>query len=113
MWVGCLLFYNMKYIALVALVLSMLCTNNSTAQTRVGNVFKAEQRESAPKDTIVTKYVFEDAKGHQYKIICNKSSGACYVWRKSSKTGKMYKSYMKKNIRDAVCKELNIQTNEK
>ena len=60
------------------------------------------------KDTLVTKFEWVDSKGNKYPIIVNKGSGACYVWRKSAKTGKMYKSYLGAEVSQAVCKELGI-----
>ena len=92
----------------------MLClsVNNSSAQQRVGNVFKAAQH-TATKDTVVTKFMFEDRQGKQYKIICSKATGACYIWKRSAKSGKMYKQYMKKEITDTICAELNIKRKHK
>ena len=99
---------------ILSIIMMLACANNSSiyAQevTRVGNTFKSSSTRSTSKaDTLVTKYAFQDSKGVEYPIIVNKGSGACYVWKKSSKTGKFYKQYMKPEITQVVCKELNIE----
>ena len=97
---------------IIGIIIMLACVNNSSiyaqSVTRVGNTFKSTSTRSTHKaDTLVTKFTFQDSKGVEYPIIVNKGSGACYVW-KSSKTGKFYKQYMKPEISQAVCKELNI-----
>ena len=92
----------------------LACVNNSNiyaqSVTRVGNTFKSSSTRTTHKaDTLVTKFAFQDSKGIEYSIIVNKGSGACYVWKKSGKTGKYYRQYMKPEISQAVCKELNIE----
>jgi hypothetical protein len=101
----------MKYIVLILMLLSM---NNSNAQSVVFNngIFKAAKTKAA-KDTLVTTYKWEDSKGQQYPIIINKSNGKCYTWRKSSKTGKLYKSYLPKELSKQVASKLNITYKEK
>ena len=97
------------------MVLMMFCSmNNSNAQNVVFNngIFKAAKTKAA-KDTLVTTYKWEDSKGQQYPIIINKSNGKCYTWRKSSKTGKLYKSYLPKELSKQVASKLNITYKEK
>lgn len=97
---------------IISIIMMLACVNNSYAQsvTRVGNTFKSSSVRTTHKaDTLVTKYTFQDSKGVEYPIIVNKGSGACYIWKKSSKTGKFYKQYMKPEISQAVSKELNIK----
>ena len=83
---------------------------NAQSVVRNGNTFKSVSSNSSrtSRDTIETKFEWEDSKGNKYPIIVNKGSGACYVWRKSAKTGKMYKSYLGTEVSQAVCKELGI-----
>ena len=96
----------------------MLClgVNNSNiyAQNVVknGNTFKSV-KSTTKGDTLVTKFFFEDSKGNKYPIIVMKKSGRCYVWKKSGKTGKLYKQYMKPEVSKAVCKEVGITYKEK
>lgn len=91
-----------------------LCVNNSSAQNVVksGNAFKSV-KSTTKGDTLVTKFFFEDSKGGKYPIILVKKSGRCYIWKKSGKTGRLYKRYMKPEISKAVCKEMNITYKEK
>lgn len=92
----------------------LLSMNNSNAQNVVFNngVFKTTKTK-AVKDTLVTSFKYEDAKGKQYPIIINKANGRCYTWRKSSKTGKVYKSYLPKEVSKQVANKLHINYKEK
>lgn len=92
----------------------LLSMNNSNAQNVVfsNGVFKTTKTK-AVKDTLVTSFKYEDSKGRQYPIIINKGNGRCYTWRKSSKTGKMYKSYLPKEVSKQVANKLNITYREK
>ena len=100
-----------KFILAVVMLLAFGIQNtNAQSVVRNGNTFKSVSSSSSrtPRDTIATKFMWEDSKGNKYPIIVNKGSGACYVWRKSAKTGKMYKSYLGAKVSQAVCKELGI-----
>lgn len=99
---------------LVIIFMLLLGMNNSNAQSVVFNngIFKAAKPKAA-KDTLVTTFKWEDAKGKQYPIIINKANGKCYTWRKSSKTGKLYKSYLSKELSKQVASKLNITYKEK
>lgn len=99
----------MKKLFIAAIMLFSLGVNNSTSQTivRNGNVFQSHGRTSHKADTLVTTYKFESG-GTQYPIIINKSSGRCFIW-KTSRNGKLYKMYMKPEVSQAVCRELNIE----
>ena len=108
----------MKQIILCITMLLALGMNNSTAYaqsfTRNGKTFKqTSTKGTAKKDTLLTSYTFEDSKGISYPIVINRSSGRCYIWKKSSKTGKLYKMYMKEEISRQVAKELNINYKQK
>ena len=99
---------------IISIIMMLACVNNSSiyaqSVTRVGNTFKSSSTRTTHKaDTLVTKYTFQDSKGVEYPIIVNKGSGSCFVWKKSNKTGKFYKQYMKPEITQAICKELNIK----
>lgn len=100
-----------KLIFAVVMLLAFGVQNiNAQSVVRNGNTFKSVSSNSSrtSRDTIATKFEWEDSKGNKYPIIVNKDSGACYVWRKSAKTGKMYKSYLGAEVSKAVCKELGI-----
>ena len=102
----------MKKIIIAVVMLLAFGVQNTNAQNvvRNGNTFKSASSSSSrtSRDTIATKFEWVDSKGNKYPIIVNKGSGACYVWRKSAKTGKMYKSYLGAEVSQAVCKELGI-----
>lgn len=98
----------MKTLFILALLLTSV---GSSAQSvvRKGNTFKLVTKSSKSKaDTLITTFRFEDSKGTSYPIIINKSTGRCYIWRRSSKTGKSYKSYMDSMVSQVICKELGI-----
>lgn len=102
----------MKKIILAVVMLLAFGVQNTNAQSVVknGNTFKSASSGSsrAAKDTLATKFEWEASNGNKYPIIVNKGSGACYIWRKSAKTGKIYKSYLGAEVSQAVCKELGI-----
>ena len=102
----------MKKLIFAVVMLLAFGVQNTNAQSvvRNGNTFKSVSSNPSrtSRDTIATKFEWEDSKGNKYPIIVNKGSGACYVWRKSAKTGKMYKSYLGAEVSQAVCKELGI-----
>ena len=89
----------------------MLClgVNNSISQTieRKGKVFVSKGRSTHKADTLVTSFKFE-AGGVQYPIIINKSTGSCYIWKKS-RNNKMYRQYMKPEVSMQIAKELGIE----
>lgn len=102
---------------ILSIIMMFACVNNSNiyAQvTRVGNTFKSSSVRTTHKaDTLVTKYTFQDSKGIEYPIIVNKGSGSCFVWKRSGKTGKYYRQYMKPEVSSAICKELGIEYKSK
>lgn len=65
-----------------------------------GNTFKSEKTVSKAEDE-KTNYIWEDSKGNKYPIYKTKK-GACYVIRVSKNTGKEYKSYLPKEIREKI-----------
>lgn len=105
----------MKKLFIAAIMLLSLSVNNSSAQVvRDGKTFKqVSSKQKAKADTLVTAFEFQDAKGTKYPIIINKSSGRCYIWKTSSKTGKLYKSYMKEEVSREIARECNINYKEK
>ena len=95
-------------ILIAIIIIAILGVCNAHAQVRrEGNTFKQETTRTTTKDTLVTKFNFEDSQGKTYEIILNKKSGSCYVW-KQSKSGKMYKQYMQPEVCSAVSKEYGV-----
>lgn len=96
----------MKYI--ITLLVALLMSVASYADVvRDGDNFKVEKTTSVNQDT-KTKYTWEDKKGNKYPIFITKR-GACYVIRTSKKTGKEYKYYLPKDVRETIKKELGYE----
>lgn len=86
-----------------------LISYTSYAQiVREDNTFKTETTQTTKSEGQQTKYTWEDKKGNKYPIYITKS-GAVYVNRKSAKTGKEYKQYLPKEIKEQIQKELNFK----
>ena len=96
----------MKYIIALLVALSMSVASYADV-VRDGDTFKVEKTTSVNQDT-QTKYTWEDKEGKKYPIFITKR-GACYVKKVSKKTGKEYKYYLPKDIKETIKKELNIQ----
>lgn len=71
---------------------------------RVGNKFI---QTTTARDTMITDYTLVSG-GKEYQIIINKGTGTCYIWKTSSKSGKLYKQYLKKELSQEIAKELSI-----
>ena len=78
---------------------------------REGKTFKQvnKGRSTHKADTLITSFTFEDSKGNVYPIIINKATGSCYVWKKSAKSGKMYKQYMKPEVSQEIAGECGVE----
>ena len=71
-----------------------------------GNTYSSTGRvntnSSAP---IPTGFEWTDSKGNKYPIYIS-ASGSCYIIKKSNKTGKEYKQYIKPEISQDICAKL-------
>ena len=106
----------MKKLVLLAVmtILGMVAAFGQSTINVEGNVIKSVKAQTTHKaDTLVTTYQYEDSKGNRYPIIINKNSGRCFVWKKSSKTGNMYKMYCNEETSRFVAKQTNIPYIEK
>lgn len=99
---------TLKLIFTIVLMFSF-CTASSKAVQREGNTFKIEKSTGKSSDSEKTPYIWEDSKGMKYPIFMT-DSGACYVIKKSQKTGKEYKYYIPKEVRQTINSELKKQT---
>ena len=98
-----------KLVMCITMMLACGLVSNAQSVVREGMTFKLVTKSSKAKaDTLLTDYKFQDSKGLLYPIIVNKQSGRCWIWKKSGKTGRMYKQYMKEDVSRAVCKELGV-----
>ena len=105
----------MKQIILILIMmLSMSLTTNAQNYVRSGNTFTAKSysKSSSKSGSIKTKFTWKDSKGKTYAIQVS-SSGATFVIKTSSKTGKEYKNYLGPEISKEVCRELGIKYNSK
>lgn len=106
----------MKKLVILAVLITlgvMAAFGQSTINVE-GNIIKSVKTQTTHKaDTLVTTYQYEDNKGNRFPIIINRNSGRCYVWKKSSKTGNMYKMYCNEETSRFVAKQTNISYVEK
>lgn len=102
-----------KFILFIIMMLSMSMTTNAQNYIRSGNTFEVKSSKSSSKNTSVkTKFTWKDSKGKTYQINVS-SSGATFVIKTSSKTGKEYKQYLGPEISKEICKELGINYTSK
>lgn len=114
-----------KLILLAAMIAG--CIINAGAQTtkvsdnnvkRDGKTFvQTTSRGATESKDIATDYTWRDSKGNEYPIFLHQrtrgdkaGTWTAYVWRKSAKTGKDYKSYLKDgdSIAETIRKEMNL-----
>ena len=76
---------------------SFKCEGNTYSSTG-----RVNTNSSAP---ISTGFEWTDSKGNKYPIYIS-ASGSCYIIKKSNKTGKDYKQYMKPEISKDICAKL-------
>lgn len=77
--------------------------------TRNGKEFSSvkKERTSSGSEGKKTGYTWKDSKGNVYDIYISER-GSCYILRTSSKTGKVYKSYLSKEVSNQIASELNV-----
>ena len=90
------------------LFVALLSWTSSAQVAREGNTFKSITTQTTKSEGQQTKYTWEDKKGNKYPIYITKS-GAVYIKRKSAKTGKDYKQYLSKEVKEQIQKELNFK----
>ena len=97
---------------LVCLILFIVCcsmianADDNKSFKCEGNTYssmgRVKSNSSAP---ISTGFEWTDSKGNKYPIYIS-ASGSCYIIKKSNKTGKDYKQYMKPEISQDICNKL-------
>lgn len=90
------------------LFMALLSCTSYAQVAREGNTFKSTTTQTIKSEGQQTKYTWEDKKGNKYPIYITKN-GAVYINRKSAKTGKNYKQYLSKEVKEQVQKELNFK----
>ena len=94
------------------LFIALLSCTSCAQVTREGNTFKVVTSQTTKSEGQQTKYIWEDKSGNKYPIYIT-NSGEVYINKKSKKTGKIYKQYLSKEIKEQIHKELNFKSNEK
>ena len=97
----------MKKLTFCLLMALLSCTSYAQA-ARARNTFKSITTQTTKSEGQQTKYTWEDKKGNKYPIYITKN-GAVYINRKSAKTGKDYKQYLSKEVKEQIQKELNFK----
>ena len=90
------------------LFIALLSYTSYAQVAREGNTFKSITTQTTKSEGQQTKYTWEDKKGNKYPIYITKN-GAVYINRKSAKTGKDYKQYLSKEVKEQIQKELNFK----
>lgn len=89
------------------LLLGVVCLSlKAQTYTREGNTFISTKTSSS--NAIQTNYTWSDGTD-TYPIWINTTTGSCFVYRTSKKSGKQYKSYLKEDVCIEICREMNIQ----
>ena len=80
---------------LFSFLLAHWCETSAQNVVRKGNTFYQQSNSNKiEKDSAVfSGYHYFDTKGIRYPIYIS-SKGKCFIWRTSSKTGKLYKQYL-------------------
>lgn len=93
----------MKRIILIITLVFVACCTYAQKIKKEGNTFSAVAVKKTAKDSTKTIYTWKDNKGNVYPIYLT-SSGAAYVPRVSKKTGKYYRQYLPKEVKEAINK---------
>lgn len=109
---------------LVSLLVASVIAGAQTTKVSDNNVkrdgktfVQTSSRGATESRDIATDYTWRDSKGNEYPIFLHQKTRGdkagtwtAYVWRKSAKTGKDYKSYLKDgySIADTIRKEMNL-----
>ena len=103
-----------RVFAIVLLIMAVSCVANAQSVNfeRQGNTFVSKSSRGSKAEPIKTKFTWKDSKGKIYAIQVS-SSGATFVIKTSSKTGKEYRNYLGTKVSQQICKELNIEYKNK
>lgn len=95
-----------RLLALLLLVLAIGLVANAQSYKCEGTTYSSTGRVNNSSAPISTGFTWSDSKGNKYPIYISQS-GSCYIIKKSNKTGKDYKMYMKPEISQDICKKMN------
>lgn len=91
--------------AVVGIGASYVVNNNNYSAAKSSN----NRVKSEPKKT---DYTWTDKKGNVYPIYITES-GSCFIIRKSSTTGKEYRSYLKPDVAQDICRKMGREYKSK
>lgn len=103
---------------LFVLILMIICVSsvanadNDKSYKCEGSTYSSTGRVHSASTSQITPYTWQDSKGNKYPIYIS-NSGSCYIIRKSNKTGKDYKQYMKPEISQDICAKLGKEYKSK
>ena len=80
--------------------------NNNKSYKCEGKTYSSTGRVNNSSAPVSTDFTWSDSKGNKYPIYIS-NSGSCYIVKKSNKTSKDYKMYMKPEISQDICKKMN------
>lgn len=98
----------MKKLFIVIIALLFSCITCGAQVVREGNTFSVETKAKTSKksEPIATNLSYKDKKGNVYPIYVTER-GSVFVIKVSKKTGKEYRYYLPKEVKEEVLKELN------
>lgn len=98
---------------LFAIILFIICVgmianaqNNNNSYKCEGTTYSSTGRVAGNTAPTPTPYTWQDSKGNKYPIYMS-NTGSCFIIKKSKKTGKDYKSYLKPEVSQDICKKMN------
>lgn len=94
-----------KLVLLLMLVMAFVTITNAQTYNVSGNTYIQNKIEKQKVEPIKTVYKYQDSKGKEYDIYMTPSSGSCFVYKISSKTGKEYKQYLGEEISKDICRK--------
>lgn len=103
---------------LFALILIIICigmvanADNDKSYKCENNTYSSTGRVNNSSAPTFTPYSWSDNKGNKYPIYIS-NSGSCYIIKRSNKTGKEYKMYMKPEISQNICRKTNREYKSK
>lgn len=78
---------------------------------RNGKEFSYVKNEEQKISDEKTGFVWKDNAGKAYDIFITKNN-ACYFWRQSKKSGKMYRQYLPKDVSVQITREIGRKISE-
>ncbi len=94
-----------RLIAIILIIFACGCIANAQSFKCEGTTYSSTGRVNNSSAPISTGFTWTDNKGNKYPIYIS-NSGSCYIIKKSSRTGKDYKMYLKPEVSQDICAKL-------